>query len=522
MAIITAGTRPVSARPSTDRRGLALAAMMFAVAMTFIDQTIVSVAAPRIQSELGLSNTGLQWGVNAYLLAMAAMFAFGGRLADTAGHRRMVTIGIVVFAAASALAGLTPAGPLAEPWLITFRAVQGVGGALMYPAALAIVVNAYRTEERGKGLALFFGIAGGLTAVGPALGGYLTAWTWRSIFWINVPVALIALVLLARAKPADERRPAQLDVPGLTLITAGVASSVFGLQQSARWGWTNPLTVGAVALGAALLVAFVLVELRAATPLMNLSIFADRSFRVENLILFLTMIVFVPVFFFASEYGQVALGQTPARASLMLFYFFAGFVVAAQVGGRMLDRAGARRPILLGSVLAAIGLNGWAGHVATLSVGPQVAFIVLSGAGLGLLLGPANTDALNHAPSTAYGEATGITQTVRNFGASLGLAVLGTLLVTRFRTHLTASLTAHGAPPARAHDLAAGIAQLERPSGGSTAAIPHFVQLDFAHATGSVLTAMSWVMVAVAVVAFAGLPRSKSQPQPATIGGIQS
>ena len=193
---------------------------------------------------------------------MAALFAFGGRLADTVGHRRMVTIGIVVFAAASGLCGLTPTGGLAQSWLIAFRAVQGVGGALMYPAALAIVANAYEVRERGRALALFFGIAGGLTALGPLVGGYLTAWTWRSIFWINIPVALVALVLTARAKPANDRHPAALDIPGLVLITTGVGLSVFGLQQSARWGWTNPLTIGAVLLGVVMLAVFVLVELR--------------------------------------------------------------------------------------------------------------------------------------------------------------------------------------------------------------------------------------------------------------------
>ena len=249
-----------------NRRGLALTAMIFAVAMTFIDQTIVSVAAPRIQAELGLSSTGLQWAVNSYLLAMAALFAFGGRLADTVGHRRMVTVGIAVFAVASALCGLTPTGRLAEGWLVGFRALQGAGGALMYPAALAIVVNSYPVKQRGKALALFFGIAGGLTAVGPALGGYLVAFTWRSIFWINIPVALVALVLVARSKPADVRRPSPIDVPGLVLITVGVGLSVFGLQQSARWGWGNPLTAATVAGGVALLVAFAMVELRRRSP----------------------------------------------------------------------------------------------------------------------------------------------------------------------------------------------------------------------------------------------------------------
>ena len=175
--------------------------MIFAVAMTFIDQTIVSIAAPEVQKELGLTSTGVQWAINAYLLSLAALFAFGGRLADTVGHRKMVTLGVVVFAVASAMCGLTPKGSIAEAWIVTFRVIQGAGGAIMFPAALAIVVQTFALRERGRALAIFFGIAGGLTAIGPILGGYLTQWTWRAIFWVNIPVAIIALVLIAISKP---------------------------------------------------------------------------------------------------------------------------------------------------------------------------------------------------------------------------------------------------------------------------------------------------------------------------------
>ena len=222
-------------------RTLILTAMIFAVAMTFIDQTIVSIAAPTIQHDLGLSSSGMQWAINAYLLTLAALFAFGGRLADIAGHRRMVVLGVIIFAGASALCGATPRGGAAEAWLVAFRAVQGAGGAIMFPAAIAIVVVTFDLRSRGRALALFFGIAGALTAIGPIAGGYLIEWTWRSIFWINIPVALIALALIAISKPPNEARPAPMDYRGLALIIAGVGLSVFGFQQSARGaGATRP------------------------------------------------------------------------------------------------------------------------------------------------------------------------------------------------------------------------------------------------------------------------------------------
>src|ERR1700691_5637676 len=235
-------------------RSPALAAMIFAVSMTFIGQTIVSIAVPEIQKELGLSTTGVQWAVNAYLLSLAALFAFGGRLADTVGHRKMVTLGVIIFAAASAMCGLTPKGSLAEAWIVTFRVVQGAGGAIMFPAALAIVVQTFAMRERGKALAIFFGIAGGLTAIGPVLGGYLTEWTWRAIFWVNIPVAIIALILIAVSKPVTVHRPARMDYRGLALIASGVALSVFGFQQSSIWGWSSPGIWACIVVGAGVLV----------------------------------------------------------------------------------------------------------------------------------------------------------------------------------------------------------------------------------------------------------------------------
>src|SRR5271167_2791140 len=265
-AITTTGT-------GVRSKSLILTAMIFAVAMTFIDQTIVAIAAPTIQHDLGLSSSGMQWAINAYLLSLAALFAFGGRLADTVGHRKMVVLGVIIFAAASAMCGLTPKGSLAEAWIVFFRAIQGAGGAIMFPAALAIVVQTFALRERGRALAVFFGIAGGLTAIGPILGGYLTQWTWRAIFWVNIPVAIIALILIVISKPVTLHRPARMDYRGLVLIVLGVGLSVFGFQQSSIWGWSNPATGACIAAGVVLLAVFYFVELGTPSPLMQVDIF---------------------------------------------------------------------------------------------------------------------------------------------------------------------------------------------------------------------------------------------------------
>ncbi|WP_436771556.1 MFS transporter [Yinghuangia sp. YIM S09857] len=487
-------------------RYTALAAMLFAVSMTFIDQSIVSIAAPDIVRELGLTATGVQWVVNAYLLAMAAAFALGGRLSDVLGHRRMVLVGIAVFAVSSALCGAAPSGDIAQTWLVAFRATQGIGGALMFPAALAIVVSVFPVEERGRALALFFGLSGGLTAVGPILGGWLTTWTWRGIFWVNIPVAIVAVVLTLRADIRTEHRREPLDLPGAALVAGGMAAAVLGLQQAQSWGWGSAATWACIVGGLVLLAAFVAVELRTEVPLIKVRVFRDRAFSADNAVLFFAMIAFVPVFFFASVYSQVALGSSASEAGLYLLIFFAGFGPAAQIGGRVLDKRGAKPSMLAGTLVSAGGFALW-GHTATdLSLGAQWFYIVMAGAGIGLLLGPASTDAVNRSIGASYGEVTGITQTVRNFASALGMAALGTLLVHTTADRITDTLRDEGLPAAEARavgdalgDSITGAGGGDHTGSGPTAELVQRVwpeiQRDYAEATQAVLYAMAAALV---------------------------
>ncbi len=301
-----------------------------------------------------------------------------------------------------------------------------------------------------------------------------------------------------------------MDYRGLVLIVAGVGLSVFGLQQSALWGWGNPAIEVCIVAGIVILGIFYAVERRTESPLINVHIFANRAFAVENLIHGIAMMAFIPVFFFTSVYGQVALAEKATTASLLILYFFLGFVVFAQIGGRMLDRTGAKRPVVLGCALAAVGFALWAGKATDLHAGAQVIYIVVAGAGMGLMLGQANTDAINRASRYSYGEATGITQTVRNYGASLGFAILGTILITDFRSRITSSLAARGVPGPAASAEAAKIAQLQGGNGNITA-IPAFIRADFAAATRDVLYGMTIVMAVAAVVALCGLRHGVQQ-----------
>jgi EmrB/QacA subfamily drug resistance transporter len=505
----------MSATPAKNSK-LILAAMIFAVSMTFIDQTIVAISLPTIQQDVHLSTTGSQWIINGYLLALSALFAFGGRLADIAGHRKMVVLGTIIFATASALCGATPTGSGAEAWLIVFRIIQGAGAAIMFPAALAIVLDSFPVAERGRAMAVFFGIAGGLTSIGPIAGGYLTEWTWRSIFWINIPVALIALFLTWKAKPDDTRHPAKLDYKGTVLVCGGMGLLVLGLQQSAIWGWGDAKTWASIVLGVGILVWFVKDQLASSNPLLRLRIFENRAFAVDCAVLFFLMIAFVPLFFFASEYAQISLGESASETGLYLLIFFAGFATATQWGGKMLDRIGARRPVVLGCAIGAVGFWLWGSSMTHLSVSEQWYYIVLAGIGVGLVLSPANTDALNRVARSRYGEATGITQTVRNFGSSLGLAILGSLLITWNKSNLESALGAKGVPKDKADAVAECVSQGEATCqeighalGSKAGEIFSAVPMSFAEATKDVFHGMGIALAIAFVIAVKFMPDGK-------------
>jgi predicted MFS family arabinose efflux permease len=361
-------------------------------------------------------------------------------------------------------------------------------------------------------MSIFFGIAGALTAIGPIAGGYLTQWTWRSIFWINIPVALVALVLIWVSKPDDERRPASLDHVGTLLITASMALMVLGLQQSGAWGWSSAATWTCIVVGLLLMVAFVRWELEASEPLLRLDIFRDRGFAVETAALGFTSVAFLPFFFFGSVYAQVSLGETATKAGEYILYFFLGYVIASLIGGRILDRRGARPAVVVGSALGAVGFYLLAGKLTHLSLGAQSGDIMLAGAGIGLMLTPASTDAVSRAPRASYSEVTGITQTARYFGASLGLAVLGALLISETKTKVAGALTRHGVPESVADRVASSFGSAASSGASRSGALAHEVELAFAHSLQPVFYAMAGVLALTFLITLLWLPRGRLEP----------
>jgi MFS family permease len=362
-----------------------------AVAMVMIDFTIVSISASTIQADLHLSETAVQWLVTAYALSTAAFVALGGRLGDILGHKKVVVAGVLIFAISSLMCGLVPANSgITVPWLILFRVLQGVGGGLMIPSATVLVLDAFPGSERGKGLSIFFIVAGLFTAIGPVAGSYLTQfWTWRAIFWINVPVALLSLWEFRNAKMNDVKHPSRLDVRGTVLIVVGMALTVLGIQQSTEWGWGSPATLGSIIVGIA---------------------------------------PWLAVFFFGSVYFQVAVHQEPTQAGYSILTMFYSFFVAARVGGAWMDQGGAKKPVCIGFILGGIGMVVWGGNLSELSQSATLWGMLITGAGFGLVFSPLNADALNRLPDNLRGQGSGVTQTFRNFGSAIGMAIMGSIV----------------------------------------------------------------------------------------------
>ena len=401
-----------------------------AMAMVMIDFTIVSISATTIQVDLGLSETAIQWLVTAYALSTAAFVALGGRLGDILGHRRIVMTGVVLFAGSSLLCGLVPDTGIAVPWLIAFRVLQGIGAGMLIPSATVLVLDAFPSNERGKGLAIFFIVTGLFTAIGPIAGSYLTEfWTWRAIFWINVPVALFALVEFHFAKLNDVKRPSRVDWRGAFLIVVGMSLTVLGIQQSTVWGWDNPATSISIVVGLVVLALFVKVERDTEDPLIDVNaMLANRPFAVDNLLTFLVFGPWLAVFFFGSVYFQVAVGQEPTQAGFSILTMFYSFFVASRIGGGWMDKFGAKKPVSIGFLLGTIGMVVWAGELSELSHPSTLAGMLITGAGFGLVFSPLNTDALNRLPDAMRGQGSGVIQTFRNFGSAVGMAIMGAIV----------------------------------------------------------------------------------------------
>jgi EmrB/QacA subfamily drug resistance transporter len=400
--------------------------------MVVLDATIVNVALPSIQKDLHLSEGSLQWIVNAYTLVFGGFLLLGGRAGDLLGRKRLFLIGLVIFTGASLLDGLSSS----ESMLIGSRALQGLGAALISPAALSIISTTFAEgAERARALGVWAAIAIGGSAVGLVLGGALTQYfSWPWIFYVNVPVGIAAFSLSLRLIPEsrDTLAHRSFDLAGAGSVTGGLMALVYAIVDAQSAGWTSAKTLGFFALAFVLLATFVVIELRTTVPLVRLSIFRIRSLLTANIAMFLAMSGMFAMFFFNTLYIQQVLGYGPLKAGLAFLPFSAGVMISAGLASQFAPRLGVRPVAAVGMLLAAAGLalltqlpvhGSYAANV--------LPSIVLSSLGMGAVFMPLTLIATTGLEDADQGLASGLFNTSQQVGGALGLAVLSTLAASR-------------------------------------------------------------------------------------------
>src|SRR3954449_11081697 len=409
-----------------NRKWWTLAAMCFALFMIMLDNTVVNVALPSIQKDLGANLSSLEWTVNAYTLSFAVLLVTGGRLGDIFGRRRMFVGGVIVFAASSGLIGLAPDQTL----LIAGRAIQGVGAAFMMPGTLSIISNTFPPAERGRGIGTWAGVSALALAIGPAVGGALTEYvSWCALFFLNLPVAIGAVVvtLFAVRESVDPTVTKRVDTAGIATLTVGLSALVLALVEGNSWGWGSAAIVALLATAAVGLVAFALVELRGKVPLVQFEFFRSRSFLGANTVAFVVSFAMLAMFFFIALYMQNILGYSALEAGVRFLPSTVVIIFTAPIAGRLADRIGPRPLMAAGLTLASVALYFQSTLTASSGYGDLLVPFMVMGLGMGLTMSPMSTAAMNAVSADKAGVASGILSMSRMVGGTFGVASIGAL-----------------------------------------------------------------------------------------------
>ena len=413
------------------RLGLALLVIATAQLMVVLDGTIVNVALPHIQGALGFSGTGLEWVVNAYAITFGGLLLLGGRAGDILGRRRVFVSGLLLFSAASLAGGFATS----QWWLLTARAVQGVGGAVIAPTALALIsTNFPQGAERNRAFSVYAAMAGAGAAAGLVLGGLLTTYaSWRWVFFVNVPIGILIAASAPRVLTESPRLPGRIDWAGAVTGCGGVALLVYGLSKAATGAdgvshWGDAQVVASLTAAVVLLVSFVLIEMRSSHPLLPMRVLADRNRAGALLIMLCIATGLFGVFFFVTLFIQTVLGYSPIRAGIAFLPFAVGVVIGSALASPLVARIGPRPLIVAGAAMVAGGMfwysrltehAGYASHL----LGPTL----VSSFGLGLVFVPLALVALHKVAEQDSGVASSLLNTAQQVGGAIGLALLGTV-----------------------------------------------------------------------------------------------
>ena len=497
-----------------NRRWWTLAAMCFALFMIMLDNTVVNVALPSIQDDLGVSLSGLEWTVNIYTLTFAVLLVTGGRLGDILGRRKMFLFGVVVFALSSAAIGLAPS----EGWLVAGRALQGAGAAFMMPATLSIITVTFPAEERGKAIGTWAGVSALALAIGPVVGGALAEYvSWRAIFFLNLPVAIgaVAVTLFATHESRDDSREHAIDWPGIGALSIGLSALVLALVEGNSWGWGSGRIVALLAVAVAGLGTFALIEPRVREPMVDFSLFRSRTFLGANLVAFIVSFAMFAMFFFTALYLQNILGYSAVEAGVRFLPSTLMIVLIAPVAGRLSDRVGPRPLMVTGLTLVAFALFLQTRITVDTGYGLLLPAFVLMGIGMALVMSPMSTAAMNSVAPEKAGVGSGILSMSRMVGATFGVAAIGALFQHLARNELADKLAGTGVSAGEreqlVHSLGAGSQGESLPPQVVTASHDAFI-----HAFANGMWLSAGVAALGAVLAFWLIqPKTAERPDPA-------
>ena len=410
---------------TATRRAWTLVIVSVGLFMVVLDNLVVSVALPTIHRDLGASIQSLEWTVNAYVLAYAALLLTGAALGDRFGRKRMFMVGIGLFTAASAAAALAPSSGA----LIAARATQGLGAAIATPLTLTLLAAAFPQDKRGIALGVWSGISGVAVALGPLVGGaVIQGLSWHWIFWINVPIGVILVPLAARQLEESHGPSRRIDLGGLALASGGLLSVIYGLIRAQTQGWTDPVVLAALAAGVVLIGVFAAWELRSAEPMLPMEFFKRRAFSVTNGVSLTMYFGMFGSIFFLSQFFQNVLGNSPLQAGVKLLVWTGATMVVAPLAGIFSERLGSRWFMVAGLALQAAAL-AWMAELVSVhtSYVSLVAPFVLAGAGMALVFAPSANAVLSSVGVDQAGQASGANNAIRELGGVLGVSVLATV-----------------------------------------------------------------------------------------------
>lgn len=483
-----------------------LVVLSLALLVISLDNTILNVALPAIEDDLGASAAQLQWIVDAYLLVFSGLLLTAGALGDRFGRRRVLVGGLVLFTAASATAALAD-GPAA---LIASRAAMGVGAAAIMPSTLSILTAVFPPQERAGAIATWAGVGSLGIVLGPVLGGLLVehaSWEW--VFLVNVPIGAAVAAAALRLVP-ESRDPVapRLDLAGAALSVAALVTLVWGLVEAPGRGWGDATVLAAFALAAVLLTAFAVVETRVAHPMLDLAFLRNPRFSAASAAISAAFFAFFGLLFVLTQYLQGVLGHGPVQAGLWMLPLAGGLMLLAPVSARAAGAIGAKLPTAAGLTVAAGGLAWLSQAGAAAGFGDVAGPLALMGAGMGLALAPATDAIMGSLPPAKASVGSAVNDTNRIVGGTLGVAVLGSLLASGYRAGMDDATAALPAPAAgAAHDSVLGASAVaERLGGAAGRALDAAASSAFADAMQTATLAAAGVVVLGALVALAFLP----------------